>query len=37
MLHHLIGSMHQIEDRDTDLRRKIRSLCHVGLMEEIIA
>lgn len=29
--------MHQIEDSDMDLRRKIRSPCDVGLMEEIIA
>ena len=29
--------MHQTEDRDADLKKKIRSPCSVGLVEEIIA
>ena len=37
MSHHLRGLMHQTEDRDIDLRNIIRSLCDVGIMEEIIA
>ena len=36
MLHHIISSMHQIEDKDIDLRSTIRNLCGVGLVEEII-
>jgi len=36
MLHHLRSSMHQIGDRDIDLRTRIRSLCGVGLVEAII-
>jgi len=36
MLHHLRGSMDQIEDRDIDLRSRIRNTCCVGLVEGII-
>ena len=37
MLDHLRGSKHQIEDKGINLRSKIRSMCGVGLVEEIIA
>ena len=37
MLHHLRSSMHLPKDGDIDLRRRIRSLCGVGIVEGIIA
>jgi len=36
MSHHLRGSMHQIKDKNTNLRNKISSMCGVGFVEEII-
>ena len=35
-MHHIRGSIHKTEDRDIDMRNRIRSLCGVGLVEEII-